>query len=113
MLIQPNRRRFLFGAGALIAAPSIVRVSSLMPVSVLYGGPAGGEMAEFPETYPSGWTLKIEVSEDGTNWREVVPARLKPRTSGEVVIEIGSSFTPTANTRFRTAIQTPFFSLPK
>lgn len=34
-LTIPSRRRFLLGAGALLAAPSIVRVSSLMPVSVL------------------------------------------------------------------------------
>lgn len=31
----PSRRRFLLGASALLAAPSIVRVASLMPVSVL------------------------------------------------------------------------------
>lgn len=30
-----NRRRFLFGAAALLAAPAIARASSLMPVSVL------------------------------------------------------------------------------
>lgn len=31
-----NRRRFLFGAGAvLLSAPAIVRVASLMPVSVM------------------------------------------------------------------------------
>lgn len=34
-MIQPSRRRFLLGAGALLAAPSIVRVASLMPVSVV------------------------------------------------------------------------------
>lgn len=30
-----SRRSFLLGAGALLAAPSIVRVASLMPVSFL------------------------------------------------------------------------------
>lgn len=30
-----NRRRFLFGAAALLAAPAIARASSLMPVSML------------------------------------------------------------------------------
>lgn len=34
-LIVPSRRRFLLGAGAVLAAPSIVRAASLMPVSVL------------------------------------------------------------------------------
>jgi hypothetical protein len=34
-LIIPSRRRFLLGAGALLAAPAIVRVASLMPVSVI------------------------------------------------------------------------------
>lgn len=32
----PNRRGFLFGAGAVLAAPAIVRVSNLMPVSTLH-----------------------------------------------------------------------------
>lgn len=31
----PSRRRFLLGAGSFLAAPAIVRVASLMPVSVL------------------------------------------------------------------------------
>lgn len=35
-----NRRRFLTGVGALIAAPAIVRASSLMPIFVM---PAGGD----------------------------------------------------------------------
>jgi len=35
MLTITSRRRFLLGAGALIAAPSIVRAQSLMPVSVV------------------------------------------------------------------------------
>jgi len=30
----PSRRRFLFGAAAFLAAPAIVRVASIMPVSV-------------------------------------------------------------------------------
>lgn len=30
-----NRRGFVLGAGALLAAPSIVRAASLMPVSVM------------------------------------------------------------------------------
>lgn len=34
-LILPSRRRFLLGAGALLAAPAIVRVASIMPVSVV------------------------------------------------------------------------------
>ena len=34
-MITPSRRRFLLGAGAFIAAPAIVRVSSIMPISVL------------------------------------------------------------------------------
>lgn len=33
-LLQPKRRGFLLGAGALLMAPAIVRASSLMPVSV-------------------------------------------------------------------------------
>lgn len=34
-LAVPSRRRFLLGAGALLAAPAIVRVASIMPVSVM------------------------------------------------------------------------------
>jgi hypothetical protein len=34
-LLVPSRRGFLIGFGALLAAPAIVRASSLMPVSVL------------------------------------------------------------------------------
>lgn len=34
-LIVPSRRRFFLGAGAVLAAPSIVRAASLMPVSVI------------------------------------------------------------------------------
>ena len=34
-IIQPSRRGFLAGLGALIAAPAIVRASSLMPVSAI------------------------------------------------------------------------------
>ncbi len=34
-MIQPKRRGFLIGAGALLMAPAIVRASSIMPVSVL------------------------------------------------------------------------------
>lgn len=35
-LLVPSRRRFLLGAGAtLLTAPAIVRVASLMPVSVV------------------------------------------------------------------------------
>jgi hypothetical protein len=33
-LAHPSRRRFLLGAGALFATPAIVRVASIMPVSV-------------------------------------------------------------------------------
>lgn len=32
VVIKPSRRRFLLGAGALLAAPAIVRVASLMAV---------------------------------------------------------------------------------
>lgn len=34
-LIVPSRRRFLFGAAALIAAPAIAKAANLMPISVL------------------------------------------------------------------------------
>ena len=34
----PSRRSFLLGAGSLLAAPSIVRVASLMPISVVTQG---------------------------------------------------------------------------
>ena len=33
-LLTPSRRGFLFGASAFLAAPAIVRVASIMPVSV-------------------------------------------------------------------------------
>jgi hypothetical protein len=54
-MILPSRRRFLLGAGALIAAPSIVRASSLMPVSVLYGGPVKGSMPAWQESNRERW----------------------------------------------------------
>lgn len=42
-LAIPSRRRFLLGAVALAAAPAIVRVASLMPISVpKLVVPAGG-----------------------------------------------------------------------
>lgn len=44
-MIVPSRRRFLFGAGALLAAPAIVRVSALMPVKPFIVLP------ESPSTY--------------------------------------------------------------
>jgi hypothetical protein len=34
-LAIPSRRGFLFGASAFLAAPAIVRVASIMPVSVV------------------------------------------------------------------------------
>jgi polygalacturonase len=34
-MIVPSRRRFLFGAAALLAAPAIAKASNLMPISVL------------------------------------------------------------------------------
>jgi hypothetical protein len=33
-----SRRRFLMGAGVILAAPAIVRVANLMPISVLEPG---------------------------------------------------------------------------
>ena len=33
-ILQPSRRRFLFGTSAFLAAPAIVRAASIMPVSV-------------------------------------------------------------------------------
>lgn len=33
-MIIPSRRRFLFGAATFLAAPAIVRISNIMPVSV-------------------------------------------------------------------------------
>jgi len=35
-LFVPSRRRFLFGAAALIAAPAIARAGSLMPISTKF-----------------------------------------------------------------------------
>jgi hypothetical protein len=39
-MIVPSRRGFLFGAGALLATPAIVRASNLMPVHSLPVEPA-------------------------------------------------------------------------
>jgi len=47
----PSRRGFMFGAGALLAAPSIVRVASLMPVSVI--SPTHLVTAWPPDWFPS------------------------------------------------------------
>ena len=41
MIAVPSRRRFLFAAGALLMAPSIVRASSLMPISTRATTPVG------------------------------------------------------------------------
>jgi len=35
MIIKPTRRGFLIGLGALLAAPAIVRATSIMPVKAL------------------------------------------------------------------------------
>ena len=42
-----TRRRFLLGAGAFLAVPAIVRVSSIMPISVLQIAPPTGVMMYF------------------------------------------------------------------
>lgn len=34
-ILQPSRRRFFLGVSAFLAAPAIVRVASIMPVSVV------------------------------------------------------------------------------
>lgn len=52
----PSRRSFLLGAGSLLAAPSIVRVASLMSVSVLNGQTLS------PEYIRPDYTLSWEVT---------------------------------------------------
>lgn len=58
-MIVPSRRGFLLGAGALLAAPAIVRVSALMPVSVVE---------------EEGWRV-LEILEDAkTSWTQIAIA---------------------------------------
>lgn len=45
----PSRRGFMLGAGAMLAAPAIVRVASLMPVSV----------AGLDAPCPTGYTMTV------------------------------------------------------
>lgn len=57
MLIQPTRRGFLTGLGALLAAPAIVRASSLMPVRSM---PAVIATAS-SWTTPEGWIMTEKI----------------------------------------------------
>ena len=70
----PSRRGFLFGATALLAAPSIVRVSSLMPISV----PKMGLIV------PEGWTYVERM----TTELPFFGSSLLTRTLLEVMIEL-------------------------
>lgn len=38
MLIQPSRRGFIRGLASLVAAPAVIRVAKLMPISVVEDG---------------------------------------------------------------------------
>lgn len=80
-----SRRSFLLGAGALLAAPSIVRVASLMPVSVLPGyerflpiqpAPVSPEYAEITR-----W-LQIAWEEFNADWGA-------SRLEGKIGITVG------------------------
>lgn len=62
MLTVPSRRRFLFAAGALLAAPSIARAASLMPISTM-GHP------------PRYWGDGIHDDAPNLNWQLSQPGR--------------------------------------
>lgn len=62
-LILPSRRRFLFGAGALLAAPAIVRVASLMPVSVQEGTYVARRWLPYGATLTGPGALHLVVSQ--------------------------------------------------
>lgn len=66
-LAIPSRRRFLLGVSAFLSAPAIVRVASIMPVSVM---PAistfGGFDVRYPE--PNWWR---QVLTDNQGWTVV------------------------------------------
>lgn len=81
-----SRRSFLLGTGALLAAPSIVRVASLMPVSVVdvtlepaAGVYAGSEMPAFLGA-PGSLFMSINGGalyvSNGSGWKLIGPSRI-------------------------------------
>lgn len=75
-MIEPTRRRFITGLASLIAAPAIVRASSLMPVRVLPVDP-GTWMTMDPWPYPYGRSPGMNVMEElraqiKSDWRDIV-----------------------------------------
>lgn len=69
-MIEPTRRRFITGLASLIAAPAIVRASSLMPVRVLPVDP-GTWMTMDPWPYPYGRSTGLLMME---YYKGLVPA---------------------------------------
>jgi hypothetical protein len=65
----PSRRGFLLGAGALLAAPAIVRVSALMPVSVVEE-----EGWRLLECAKASWT-QIAISGKRPDWLDLTTLR--------------------------------------
>lgn len=79
-----SRRRFLLGAGAVfVAAPAIVRVASLMPISV-----------PRPEARPiiQPFTLVIQTSIDGENWMSHADVNAASIASQHDLFVFGRSF---------------------
>lgn len=68
-LAIPSRRGFLLGAGALLAAPAIVRVSALMPVSVVEE-----EGWRLLECAKASWT-QIAISGKRPDWLDLTTLR--------------------------------------
>lgn len=99
MTILLSRRR-LFGIGAsLLAAPAIVRVSSIMPVSV-FGGQIGGPMtAAEVLRLREAWLKTVE----DTIWRNINP----PLVVDEFGAVVGRMLLPAADKWFTLVMNIP------
>lgn len=71
-----SRRRFLFAGASFLASPSIVRVASLMPVSVAaLIVPLGDPLAQFGYAGTTWWKA---VMLEGAGWMQIAMRDGKP-----------------------------------
>lgn len=93
-----SRRRFLFGAGAtLLAAPAIVRVASLMPVSALKGDVFAQMQAEYLEPQLQVFRVILKAKSAFT---PTAPSNITLYSAGAAIswtappaVEVGDRFT--------------------
>lgn len=91
-MIKPTRRGFLFGVGGLLAAPAIVKVTSIMPVKAIEPSllwPPEIEVGDlvFRERFRYGWTSWANLPSID-EFLEDVPGRHVARFRDEVELGI-------------------------